>query len=380
MKLLIIQPYLNIKGGVERVILEIAKHYDATIYTMEYDKAATFDGFKDTDIKIVGKDVPLADRLPYRASQGLRYGYNFYHMKITEDYDIANPHISPSEWIRHKNERVLWYCHTPPREVYDLYAVRMMQRSYKEKMLYAAMTGAYKVIAKNIVKNIEEVAANSQVTRQRIKKYYSKESTVINPGVDYEKFKDEGDGKYFLYPSRFVVNKRQEYVINAFKKYVKESKSKHSLVLAGTLSKDPEHMKYMQRLKGLAGSSNIKFIPNPGDKRMTELYSKSTAVLFAAINEDFGIVPLEGMASSKPVISVNEGGPTETIINGKTGFLVTSYSEMAMRIKQVADDPSLAKKMGKAGRARVIKHYSWQSFFSSFDKLARTVAKSKSGK
>ncbi len=380
MKLLIIQPYLNIKGGVERVILEIAKHYDATIYTMEYDKAATFDGFKDTDIKIVGKDVPLADRLPYRASQGLRYGYNFYHMKITEDYDIANPHISPSEWIRHKNERVLWYCHTPPREVYDLYAVRMMQRSYKEKMLYAAMTGAYKVIAKNIVKNIEEVAANSQVTRQRIKKYYSKESTVINPGVDYEKFKDEGDGKYFLYPSRFVVNKRQEYVINAFKKYVKESKSKHSLVLAGTLSKDPEHMRYMQRLKGLAGSSNIKFIPNPGDKRMTELYSKSTAVLFAAINEDFGIVPLEGMASSKPVISVNEGGPTETIINGKTGFLVTSYSEMAMRIKQVADDPSLAKKMGKAGRARVIKHYSWQSFFSSFDKLARTVAKSKSGK
>ena len=76
-------------------------------------------------------------------------------MKITEDYDVANPHISPSEWIRHKNERVLWYCHTPPREVYDLYAVRMMQRSYKEKMLYAAMTGAYKVIAKNIVKNIE---------------------------------------------------------------------------------------------------------------------------------------------------------------------------------------------------------------------------------
>ena len=380
MKLLIIQPYLNLKGGVERVILEVAKHYDATIYTTEYDKAATFEGFKDIDIKIVGKDVPLADRLPYRASQGLRYGYNFYHMKITEDYDVANPHISPSEWIRHKNERVLWYCHTPPREVYDLYAVRMMQRSYKEKMLYAAMTGAYKVIAKNIVKNIEEVAANSQITRQRIKKYYSKESTVINPGVDYEKFKDNGDGRYFLYPSRFVVNKRQEYVINAFKKYVKETKSKHSLVLAGTLSKDPEHIKYMRRLKSLAGSSNIKFIPNPGDKKLTELYSNSTAVLFAAINEDFGIVPLEGMASSKPVISVNEGGPTETIINGKTGFLVNSYSEMAERIKQIAENPSIAKKMGKAGRSRIIKHYSWQSFFESFDKLAQTVAKDKKGK
>ena len=375
MKLLIIQPYLNIKGGVERVILEIAKHYDATIYTTEYDKAATFEGFKDTDIKIVGKDVPLADRLPYRASQGLRYGYNFYNLKIKDDYDVANPHISPSEWIRHKNEHVLWYCHTPPREVYDLYAVRMMQRSYKEKMLYAAMTGAYKIVAKNIVKNIEEVAANSQVTRQRIKKYYSKESTVINPGIDYERFSEGGDDKYFVYPSRFVVNKRQEYVINAFKEYVKKTKSNHSLILAGTLSKDPEHIRYMQRLKNLAGSAKIKFMPNPSDKKLAELYSKSTAVLFAAINEDFGIVPLEGMASSKPVISVNEGGPTETILNRKTGFLVNSYSEMAERMQQVVDNPSMAKRMGKAGRNRIISHYSWQSFFYEFDRLAKSAAK-----
>ena len=375
MKLLIIQPYLNIKGGVERVILEIAKHYNATIYTTEYDKAATFEGFKDTDIKIVGKDVPLADRLPYRASQGLRYGYNFYNLKIKDDYDVANPHISPSEWIRHKNEHVLWYCHTPPREVYDLYAVRMMQRSYKEKMLYAAMTGAYKIVAKNIVKNIEEVAANSQVTRQRIKKYYSKESTVINPGIDYERFSEGGDDKYFVYPSRFVVNKRQEYVINAFKEYVKKTKSNHSLILAGTLSKDPEHIRYMQRLKNLAGSAKIKFMPNPSDKKLAELYSRSTAVLFAAINEDFGIVPLEGMASSKPVISVNEGGPTETILNRKTGFLVNSYSEMAERMQQVVDNPSMAKRMGKAGRNRIISHYSWQSFFYEFDRLAKSAAK-----
>ncbi len=370
MKLLIIQPYLNIRGGVERVILEIAKHYDATIYTMEYDKAATFEGFKEIDIKIVGKDVPLAERLPYRASQGLRYGYNFYNLKIKDDYDVANPHISPSEWIRHKNERVLWYCHTPPREVYDLYSVRMMQRSYKEKMLYAAMTGAYKIIAKNIVKNIEQVAANSRVTQERIKKYYSKESTVINPGIDYEKFKDNGDDKFFLYPSRFVVNKRQEYVINAFKEYAKRHRGNHTLVLAGTLSKDPEHIRYMRRLKTLAGSAKIKFVPNPSDKKLADLYSRSTAVLFAAINEDFGIVPLEGMASSKPVISVNEGGPKETVINKKTGFLVNSYKEMAERMKEVSEDPAMAKQMGKAGRSRIIKNYSWDAFFREFDKLA----------
>ncbi|MEM0201076.1 MAG: hypothetical protein QXD23_01595, partial [Candidatus Micrarchaeaceae archaeon] len=100
MKLMILQPYLNIKGGAERVILEIAKHYNAPILTLEYNKNDTYKEFEDLDIRVVGKKIPFSNMLPYRASQGLRYGYNFYNLKIKEDYDVLNPHISPSEWIR----------------------------------------------------------------------------------------------------------------------------------------------------------------------------------------------------------------------------------------------------------------------------------------
>ncbi|MDE1870142.1 MAG: hypothetical protein KGH71_04125, partial [Candidatus Micrarchaeota archaeon] len=81
------------------------------------------------------KKIPFADSLPYRASQGMRAGYTFYNLKIKEDYDVINAHTSPSEWIRHKNPRVLWYCHTPIREVYDLYKFRMQNRAFKEKAL-----------------------------------------------------------------------------------------------------------------------------------------------------------------------------------------------------------------------------------------------------
>ena len=115
MKILLLQPYLNQRGGGERVILKIAQHYNASIYLLEYSPENTFKEFKDLDIKIVGKKLPFSNLLPYRASQGLRYGYNFYNLKIKEEYDVLNPHISPSEWIRNKNERVLWYCHTPPQ-------------------------------------------------------------------------------------------------------------------------------------------------------------------------------------------------------------------------------------------------------------------------
>ena len=55
--------------------------------------------------------------MPYgRVSQGLNYGLSFYNFKIKEDYDVINAHIAPSHWIRNRNERVLWYVHTPLRD------------------------------------------------------------------------------------------------------------------------------------------------------------------------------------------------------------------------------------------------------------------------
>ena len=248
-KLLLIQPYLSLKGGFERVMLKVAQHYDAPVYTLEYNSKTTFPEFKDVDVRLIGKHMPLSNVLPYRAYQGLNYGYNFYNLKIKEDYDVLNPHISPSEWIRHKNPRVLWYCHTPPREVYDLYAERMKYRTYRDRVIYSAMTKTYKLLSARIVKRIEGIATNSMNTQHRIKKYFGRDSSVINPGIEYDNFSNGGDDRYFLYPSRIINTKRQDYVINAFKKFEKTAKKRYGLVLAGTLSKDPEHVAYYNKLK-----------------------------------------------------------------------------------------------------------------------------------
>ncbi len=371
MKLLIVQPYLNLKGGAERVILKIAQHYDASIYLLEYSPKTTFREFKDLDIKLVGKKVPLSKMLPYRASQGLRYGYNFYNLKIKEDYDVINAHISPSEWIRHRNERMLWYCHTPPREVYDLYEERMKHRSYKQKILYSSMAKMYKFISGGVVKNIEAIAANSLNTQERIKRYYSRDSTIINPGIDFEKFTNEGDGKYFLYPSRITPNKRQEYVIEAFRRFCSKSKKRYSLILAGTLSGDPEHTAYYDKIKKLSNGLDVKIKSNLSDNEMHGLYAHSTAVLLAPQNEDFGIVYLEAMSSSKAVISVNEGEPKRIIKNGKTGFLVNSQQEMTAKMLEVAEDNPMAEKMGREARKDAELNYSWEAFFKKFDKALR---------
>ncbi len=377
MKLILLQPYLNIKGGAERVILEIAKHYKAPVLTLEYDKTKTYEEFEDVDVNVVGKKVPLSNFLPYRASQGLRYGYNFYNLKIKEDYDVLNPHISPSEWIRHNNNRVLWYCHTPPREVYDLYKTRMANRSYKEKLLYSGMTKVYKTVASRTINKIEEIATNSANTEARIKQYFLRSATVIPPGINYELYENTSYNKYFLYPSRIIVNKQQDYVIKAFRHFSEMSKNKnYSLILAGTLSNDPEHMKYLEKLKSLSKGLNVKILTNLSDDKLRELYSKSTAVLFASKNEDYGLVPLEAMASSKPIISINEGGPKETIRNGKDGFLVNTEKEMAEKMFELINDNSLIEKLGKNGRNNVIRNYSWKNFFKKYDSLLSKVKNS----
>ncbi len=375
MKLIILQPYLTLRGGAERVILKIAQHYNAKIYTTEFNKETTFPEFGNLKIEVIKKKVPLAEKLPYRASQGLRYGYNFYNLQIKEDYDVINAHISPSEWARHKNERMLWYCHTPPREVYDLYHERMRNRPYKEKVLYAAFVRVYKLMASRIVKDIEEIVANSKNTKGRIKKYFERDATIINPAIDYEKYSNEGDHGYFIYPSRILLNKRQDYAIGAFAKYQKKTNDfKRKLYIVGTISKDAEHQAYFEKLKKM-NVKNVVFMMNVDDEKLRALYSRATAVIFTAMNEDFGYIPLEAMASSKPIISVNEGGPRETIINGKTGFFVNSPDEMAEKMKFLVEHPKVAEEIGKEGRKHVEKNYSWDAFFKKFDAVARRVAK-----
>lgn len=377
MKLLITQHNINERGGAEKVILKIAQKYDATIYTLGYNPKGTFEEFKNVDIRVFRGKKTVSGMLPPRVANALHYGYSFYNLKIKEDYDVINAHMSPSEWVRNRNPRVLWYCHTPPREIYDVSVARLRKKSVHEKLLYGTFTKVYSSIEKRVLDNMEAIATNSTNTRKRIRKALHKNSTVINPGIDFKGFKNNGDGKYFLYVSRFAEQKRQEYAMEAFSSFQKMGKFKdYKLVLAGSLSsRYSDFERYYERLKSMR-RRNVVFKPNPSDKEIAGLYSKSTAVLFTAINEDYGIVPLEAMASYKPVISVNEGGPRETIINGKTGFLVDSSRQMAQKMKLVAENGSLASELGKSARKRVEKNYSWNAFFKKFDELARKVGKS----
>ncbi len=374
-KLVIAQSNLTLMGGAEMVVLKIAQKYNPIIYTAEYDLKKTYKEFKDFDIRIISQGF-LTKVMPYsRVSQGLDYGLSFYNMKIKEDYDVINAHLAPSHWIRNNNERVLWYCHTPLRDIYDLYEYRMSLRKPHQRPLYKLGARLVKRFDQDAVRKIESIVANSENTKSRVQKYYGRNAMVLNGGIDYKLYRNNGDGKYFLYPSRFSPNKRQDYVVRAFGMFKKKRKG-YKLILCGALSNDKFYQDYYENVAKLASEvGDIEIIPNIGDKRLMGLFSKATAVLYAPVNEDYGLTPIQAMASRKPIISVNEGGPKDTIVNDVTGFLVNSEREMAEMMFVVASNESLAESIGKRGLDRVRRHYTWDIFFKKFDNELKRVSK-----
>jgi len=379
MKISICHPFLYVKGGAERVVLKIAQHFDAKIYCALYEPRKTFPEFRDCDIEVLQtrffKWMP--QQVPIRVRHAVAAGRIFYHKVLPGDYDVINAQGTPSEWIRHYNSPVMWYCHSPNREAFDLYETRMAKRRPHEKALYWSCLQAYRMLERKTVPKIEHILANSENTSSRLKRYLGVGSQVLHPGVDAEEFRCEDYGNFFFCPSRITPEKRFEYAMGAFRrlKSMGNRFKDWKLVIAGSLFADrPEHASYYERLKQMCGPDCRILVDIPHED-LVSLYAKCRAVLYSPVNEDFGIVPLEAMASSKPVIAANEGGPREVVENGKSGFLVNSPAEMAEKMALLAERADLAEELGKRGRKLALEKFSWDVFFKKFGEAARKTAR-----
>lgn len=157
------------------------------------------------------------------------------------------------------------------------------------------------------------------------------------------------------------------------------SDKKIKLILAGGY--DPinlENIEYFQELKDLVQDMNLTdrviFLKSPSDAVKISLLRHCLCLIYTPSNEHFGIVPLEAMYCSKPVVAVNNGGPKETIENEYNGYLqVAKPEDFAGAIKQLIETKGKAELFGKQGKKRFDDTFSFEAFKSKVNSMLENV-------
>lgn len=299
--------WLNQYGGAERV-LEVAHDLfpQAPVFTSTYWPAAMPAAYRSWDIR-----ASFLDRLPLgRNRQRLLlplYPRAFESLDLS-GYDLV---LSITSAFAHgvsapAGARHICYCLTPARFLwnYDDYVERERIGRLPRTILplFVARLRAWD---RRAAERVTQFVAISRQVRERIARCYERESTIIHPPVDVERFQvSKSRGDYFLVLSRLVPYKRIDLAVRAF------NELGLALVIAGD-GRDRE------RLQEIA-KPNVRFLGRVSDETACDSLAQCRAFLFPG-EEDFGITPLEANACGKPVIAFAGGGALETIAEGVTG-------------------------------------------------------------
>ncbi len=185
----------------------------------------------------------------------------------------------------------------------------------------------------NVVKDVDLMVTNSQNTQKRIKKYYNRDSTIIYPPVDTSRYFCKGYGDFWLSVNRLYPEKRIELQIEAFRSMPDER-----LVIVGGYSEGDHAAPYVNRIRRSL-PRNVELRGEVSEDELVDLYARCRGLVCTALDEDFGLTPVEAMAAGKPVVAVDEGGFCETV-TAETGMLVDADpGRIASAVRAVSADP-----------------------------------------
>lgn len=309
MRIALVHDYLTQYGGAERVLSALCELFPrAPVYTLIYDERLTGGAFKKRKIR-----TSFLQKLPF--SKAKHYLFSPLMPLAVERFDLSDYDVVVSDSsgyakgvITRPSTYHLSYCHTPLRYAWDDSHKYLEEFGFPKsiKSIAPFFLSYLRVWDREASLRVDDFIANSEFVRERIKKYYNRDSQIINPPIDASKFsKSDKIDNYFLMVGRLVAYKRFDLAITVFNELGINLK---------IIGDGPER----KRLEKQA-NKNIEFLGLVSDPVLPRYYARSQAVIFPQ-EEDFGIVPLEAMASGRPVIAFRGGGALETVIEGKTGI------------------------------------------------------------
>ncbi len=304
-------------GGAERVLHALHEIYpDAPVFTLVFDNRlkSEYEGWNiiSSPLQYLYNIFPRFQWMLPLIPFAMRF-FNFSKFDVVlSSSSIFMKGLPIPRGVVHIN-----YCHTPARflwlekEEYIQAEVPAVLRPFASWYLERLRKWDFRAAQK-----VTYFLTNSKNVQTRIKKVYGRDSTVVYPFVDTEFFyPTKPKENYYLVAGRLQAHKRVDVVVDVFNKNGKE------LHIVGTGRAE-------QQLQAKAGH-NIQFLGKVEDEILRNEYSGALAFIFPQ-EEDFGIMPLEAMASGTPVIAYGRGGALETVVAGKTGLFFEQQTPEAL--------------------------------------------------
>jgi glycosyltransferase involved in cell wall biosynthesis len=394
MRIAMIHTPFQTRAGGERQILKLSielqkKGHEVEIFT-NWVNWSTFPEFFDkVKINVVpfeekayyGPFTPVFHKYAaifsqdYRVflPQMLKIGF-----KISKNFDIINNHNFPTEWAGYIAKArlkvpLVWMCNEPP--YWFLYP-------QKRKHWQSINWPLYEVFDKETVKYIDDIMVLSHVSEGYVKKVYNRPSKIVRTGVDVQLI-HEASGK----------NLRQKLGLeNSFvmlfiggSVYAKRTDAVKTLAL---LSKKYDNIKLiidspiehalLRNLSKLLGVENKLFLLNSkSDKELAEVYAASDVFIYPSTVSTWGLVVIEAMAASKPVIVPQEVGASEVIENGENGIIVdvASPEKIAAQVERLYNNSKLYSKIADNAYRYVRDNLSWEKYAENVERVFEDALK-----
>lgn len=404
-KVTFIHPDLGI-GGAERLILDVAialsrQNVQVSFVTNHFNEDHAFEELKQKQfpVHVIGSWLPhgIFGRFQafcaYMKMIYLSIIYVCFLCKDKPDLYFVDQIPIANLCIKLFGGKVIYYCHHP-----DLLASShdsIMKRMYRAPIDWLEMFGVSKsnvlLVNSEYTSNVfGNTFPNIKIPRQIL---YPTISLALQEMLNnmapkpIEELLPEINTKeevtIFLSINRFHPAKNLQLAVDAMESLkMKISKSKFEkiyLILAGGYDpKSAINAKYFNELVNNVNeknlNSNIIFLKSPTDSYKVDLLLACDCLIYTPINEHFGIVPIEAMAASKPVIACNSGGPCETVEDNVTGYLCKPKCDnITNAMYKILINKKGSIEMGVKGRERMEESFSYQRFCDNVMDVVKRV-------
>jgi glycosyltransferase involved in cell wall biosynthesis len=379
----IVTPQLSHYGGSEHLLLECVKRWqkelEITLYTPSPNR------------KLL-KEFGITDRVRIISLQSKRRGkYAFFFNTVILprlweqsilSHELYFLYLFPTHFVQRRPS--VWFAAEPLRTLYDLrhhdhFKEKEISFHFYPEMKYNRLRVSELDVLLHLIERLDStpafdrLATNSRAMGRYLQTVYGrKPDRIVYPGVNLPvSASPPPPSEEIIFVGRLWRHKRVDLIIKALSLL-----PRGELVVVGEGPEKP-HLRKLARTLGLGG--RVTFVGPVTQKRLAELYARSSLCVYTPVREPFGIVPLEAAAAGRPVVATEGGGYGEILDDSCALFVPADPVEIANGIRTLLDDRPLARKMGEAGRQTVAR-YTWDRTAASLLELFRETTQNGGGR